>query len=147
MKSRRPTPEADEAEQRLAEAKILRGIVDEHFKADPNARLVVLGDFNDAMNSDAVKEIVGRGKTKLTDTRPAERNGDSAPVQTPNSGPRNVAWTYFFAADDTYSRMDYIFLSPAMTRDWLEDETRVLTLPNWGAASDHRPILASFQTR
>ena len=147
LKSRRPAPEADEAEQRLAEAKILRGIVDEHFKADPNARLVVLGDFNDAVDSDAVKEIIGRGKSKLTDTRPAERNGDNAPVQPPSFTPRSVAWTYFYAADDTYSRMDYIVLSPAMARDWLENETRVLALPNWGVASDHRPIVASFQTR
>ena len=147
LKSRRPTPEADEAEQRLEEAKILRGIVDDHFKADPNVRLVVLGDFNDAVGSDAVKEIIGRGKSKLTDTRPAERNGDAAPSQPPNSGPRNVAWTYYYGADDTYSRMDYILLSPAMARDWLENETCVLALPDWGVASDHRPILASFQTR
>ncbi len=147
LKSRRPAPEADEAEQRLEEAKILRGIVDEHFKAEPDARLVVLGDFNDAMDSDAVKEIIGRGKSKLTDTRPAERNGDPAPVRSPNSRPRNVAWTYYYGADDTYSRMDYILLSPAMARDWLENETCVLALPNWGVASDHRPILASFQTR
>ena len=79
LKSRRPVPDADEAEERLAEAKVLRGIVDEHFKADPDARLVVLGDFNDVKDSDAVKEIIGRGKFKLTDTRPAERNGDNAP--------------------------------------------------------------------
>ena len=147
LKSRRPTPEADEAEQRLEEAKILRGIVDDHFKSDPNARLVVLGDFNDAMDSDAVREIIGRGKSKLTDTRPTERNGDAASVQPTNSGPRNVAWTYYYGATDTYSRMDYILLSPAMARDWLEKETRVLALPDWGIASDHRPILASFQTR
>ena len=147
LKSRRPSPEADEAEQRLEEAKILRRIVDEHFKADPEARLVVIGDFNDAVNSDSMKEIIGRGKFKLTDTRPAERNGDAPPGQPPNFGPRNVAWTYYYATDDTYSRVDYILLSPALTRDWLPKETCVLALPDWGAASDHRPILASFQTR
>ena len=79
LKSRRPVPEADEAEERLGEAKILRGIVDEHFKANPNAKLIVLGDFNDVKDSDPTKEIIGRGKFKLTDTRPAERNGDNAP--------------------------------------------------------------------
>ena len=71
-------PEADEAEQRLEEAKILRGIIDDHFTNDPNAKLVVLGDFNDVKDSDAVKAIIGRGRFKLTDTRPAERNGDNA---------------------------------------------------------------------
>ena len=60
--------------------KVLRGIIDEHFKANPDARLIVLGDFNDVKDSDSIKEIIGRGRFKLTDTRPAERNGDNAPV-------------------------------------------------------------------
>ena len=78
LKSRRPVPEADEAEQRLQEAKILRGIVDKDFAANPNAKLIVLGDFNDVKDSDSTKEIIGRGRFKLIDTRPAERNGAGA---------------------------------------------------------------------
>jgi endonuclease/exonuclease/phosphatase family metal-dependent hydrolase len=146
LKSRLPSPVADEAEERLAEAKVLRGIIDGHFTNSPNARLVVLGDFNDVKDSDAVKEIIGRGKFKLTDTRPAERNGDSAPGPPPYFEPRNVAWTYFYGADDTYSRMDYILLSPAMTRDWAEAETYIPTIPNWGIGSDHRPIVVTLET-
>jgi endonuclease/exonuclease/phosphatase family metal-dependent hydrolase len=145
LKSRVPSPVADEAEERLAEAKVLRGIIDEHFTNNPNARLVVLGDFNDVKNSDAVKEIIGRGRFKLTDTRPAERNGDNAPAQPPYFEPRSVAWTYFYGADDTYSRMDYILLSPALARDWVKSETFIPTIPNWGAGSDHRPIIAAFE--
>jgi endonuclease/exonuclease/phosphatase family metal-dependent hydrolase len=103
LKSRLPSPIADEAEQRLAEAKVLRGVIDEHFKANPNAKLIVLGDFNDTKDSDSTKAVVGRGKFKLADTRPAERNGDSAPGQPPYFEPRNVVWTYFYGADDTYS--------------------------------------------
>jgi endonuclease/exonuclease/phosphatase family metal-dependent hydrolase len=145
LKSRLPSPVADEAEERLAEAKVLRGIIDGHFTNNPNARLVVLGDFNDVKDSDAVKEIIGRGKFKLTDTRPAERNGDSAPGPPPYFEPRNVAWTYFYGADDTYSRMDYILLSSAMTRDWVKEETYIPTIPNWGVGSDHRPVVATFK--
>src|ERR1035441_10244546 len=74
LKSRRPVPEADEAQLRLEEAKILRGIVDEHFKADADAKLIVLGDFNNVKNSDSTKEIIGRGKFKLTDTRPDRKS-------------------------------------------------------------------------
>ena len=146
LKSRRPVPDADEAEERLAEAKVLRGIIDNHFKADPNAKLIVLGDFNDTKDSDSTKEIIGRGKFKLTDTRPAERNGDNAPTQPPYFEPRNVAWTYFYGADDTYARIDYILLSPAMARDWVKAETYIPTIPNWGIGSDHRPIVATFKT-
>jgi endonuclease/exonuclease/phosphatase family metal-dependent hydrolase len=144
LKSRLPSPVADQAEERVAEAKVLRGIIDEHFTNNPDARLVVLGDFNDVKDSDAVKEIIGRGKFKLTDTRPAERNGDNAPGQPPYFEPRSVAWTYFYGADDTYSRMDYILISPALARDWQKAETYIPTIPNWGVGSDHRPIVAVF---
>jgi endonuclease/exonuclease/phosphatase family metal-dependent hydrolase len=145
LKSRVPSPVADQAEERLAEAKVLRGIIDSHFTNNPNARLVVLGDFNDVKDSDAVKEIIGRGKFKLTDTRPAERNGDNAPGQPPYFEPRSVAWTYFYGADDTYSRMDYILLSPALLRNQVPAETYIPTIPNWGVGSDHRPIVATLE--
>jgi endonuclease/exonuclease/phosphatase family metal-dependent hydrolase len=147
LKSRRPVPDADEAEERLGEAKVLRGIIDEHFKANPDAKLIVLGDFNDMKDSASTKEIIGRGKFKLADTRPAERNGDNAPGQPPYFEPRNVAWTYFYGADDTYSRMDYILLSPAMARDWVKVETYIPTISNWGVGSDHRPIVAAFNPK
>ena len=146
LKSRRPSPEVDEAEQRLQEAKILRAIVEQHFKANPNAKLVVLGDFNDVNNSVSTKEIIGRGKFKLTDTRPAERNGDNAPNENPRYEPRTVTWTHYYGLEDTYARIDYILLSPALASAWLPAETRVLTLPNWGVGSDHRPIVAGFST-
>jgi endonuclease/exonuclease/phosphatase family metal-dependent hydrolase len=146
LKSRRPVPEADEAQERLEEAKVLRGIVEGHFQADPDAKLIVLGDFNDEKNSDSTKEIIGRGKFKLTDTRPAERNGDNAPNPIPRFEPRNVTWTHYYGVEDTYSRIDYILLSPAMARCWLTNETYVLTMPNWGLGSDHRPIVAGFES-
>jgi endonuclease/exonuclease/phosphatase family metal-dependent hydrolase len=147
LKSRRPVPEADEAEQRLEEAKILRGIIDAHLTNNPNANLIVLGDFNDVKDSDAVKTVIGRGRFKLTDTRPAERNGDNPTNEDSRFDPRNVTWTEYYSKEDTYSRVDYILLSPAMARDWLTDDTYILTVPNWGVGSDHRPIVAAFNAR
>jgi endonuclease/exonuclease/phosphatase family metal-dependent hydrolase len=145
LKSRRAVPDADEAQLRLEEAKILRGIVDEHFKTDPNARLIVLGDFNDVKDSDSTKAIIGRGKFKLIDTRPAERNGDTATNSVPAFEPRNITWTHYYGKEDTYSRVDYILLSPATARDWVKSETYILRVPNWGVGSDHRPIVAAFK--
>jgi endonuclease/exonuclease/phosphatase family metal-dependent hydrolase len=145
LKSRRAVPEADEAEQRLAEAKILRGIVDRDLAARPNAQLIVLGDFNDVKDSDSTREIIGRGRFKLVDTRPAERNGDNTPAEHPWFEPRNITWTHYYGKEDTYSRVDYILLSPGMAHDWVKPETYVLTLPDWGIASDHRPIVATFK--
>lgn len=146
LKSRRPSPEADQAEQRLQEAKVLREIVDEHLKANPEARLIVLGDLNDVKDSPSTKEIIGRGKFKLTDTRPAERNGDNAPPEKPWYDPPRITWTHFYGKEDSYSRIDYILLSPAMAHDWLKSESFIPTIPNWGVGSDHRPIAAAFQT-
>ena len=146
LKSRRPSAEADEAELRLEEAKILRGLVDAKLARDPDANFVVLGDFNDVKNSDSTREIIGRGKFKLTDTRPAERNGDTDANENPRYAPRNVTWTHYYGVEDSYSRIDYILLSPAMASHWLRNETYIATVPNWGTGSDHRPIVAAFST-
>jgi endonuclease/exonuclease/phosphatase (EEP) superfamily protein YafD len=35
-------------------------------------------------------------------------------------------------------------LSPGMAKEWKQDETYILTIPNWAAGSDHRPLVATF---
>ena len=130
---------------RLEEAKRLRETIDARLAANPDLNLIVLGDFNDTCDSPSIRVLLGRGKHKLIDTRPAERNGDSAPSSNPAWAPRNVTWTHYFGRDDTYSRIDYILLSPAMARAWLRNETYVLTIGNWGVGSDHRPLVATFE--
>jgi len=146
LKSKLVTPDADPNEERLGEAKILRGIIDARLKKNPTAKLIVLGDFNDEKDSPALKEIIGRGKTKLFDTRPAERNGDHSSEDNFYHEPRNSAWTYFYGKNDTYSRIDYILLSPAIKQSWLANETYIPVIPNWGVGSDHRPVVAAFTT-
>lgn len=145
LKSKLALPQADEAEMRLEEAKILRGIVEARLAASPNANLVVLGDFNDGKDSASTKAVIGRNSRKLIDTRPAERNGDDAPGPESTREPRNVAWTHYYGTTDTYSRIDFILLSAGMAREWVTNETYVLTVPNWGLGSDHRPIVATFE--
>lgn len=145
LKSKRPVPEGDEAELRLQEAKLLREKVDAILKVKPDANLVVLGDFNNTKDSPSTKAIIGTGKFKLIDTRPAERNGDDAPNPNHRYSPNNITWTYYYGVEDTYSRIDYILLSPGMAREWIKSETYVLTMPNWGIGSDHRPIVAGFE--
>jgi endonuclease/exonuclease/phosphatase family metal-dependent hydrolase len=147
LKSRLPTPDADEAEERLGEARVLRGLVEVRLAREPDAKLVVLGDFNADKNSATLKELIGRGRRKLVDTRPVERNGDTARAEPPYNEPRDVAWTYYYGKDDTYSRIDYILLSPALKRHWLPAETYIPVVPNWGIGSDHRPVVAGFETR
>jgi endonuclease/exonuclease/phosphatase family metal-dependent hydrolase len=144
LKSRRPVPQANEADLRLSEATVLRGLIDIRLKENPKVKLIVLGDFNDVQNAASTKEIIGRGKLKLFDTRPAERNGDTAPNPNPHYAPRNITWTHYYGVEDSYSRIDYILLSPALKSDWLADQTYIPQVPNWGIASDHRIIVAGF---
>jgi len=145
LKSKRAIADADEAELRLEEAKLLREKIDARFAADPGANLVVLGDFNDTKDSPSTKAVIGRGRYKLVDTRPAERNGDNTPSPNPAWDPRNVTWTHYYGKEDTYSRIDFLLISPGLAREWVAKETYILTLPNWGVGSDHRPIMATFE--
>ena len=144
LKSKRPIAQADEAEMRLEEAKLLREKVDARLAANPDANVVVLGDFNDTKDSASTKAVVGRGKHKLLDTRPAEQNGDNVPSTNPAWDPRNITWTHYYGKEDTYSRIDYLLLSPGMAHEWTTNGTYVLTLENWGVGSDHRPLVATF---
>jgi endonuclease/exonuclease/phosphatase family metal-dependent hydrolase len=144
LKSKRTMTLADEAEVRLEEAKLLRGIIDARLAADPNANLVVAGDFNDTKDSASTKAILSRYSHKLVDTRPAERNGDPTGPDSPHEL-RNVAWTHYFSREDSYTRIDFILLSEGMAREWVTNQTYVLAVPDWGLASDHRPVLATFE--
>ena len=144
LKSRRAIPQAEESELRLEEAKLLRGIIDLHLKTNPEDNLVVLGDLNDTRDSAPIKAIIGRGRTKLLDTRPTEREVQPN-LQPPQRGElRTVSWTHYYSKEDTYSRIDYILLSPGMAREWSASGTFVLAQPNWGTGSDHRPVVAEF---
>jgi endonuclease/exonuclease/phosphatase family metal-dependent hydrolase len=144
LKSKRPVAVADESDLREQEALRLREIIDARLKANPNANLVVLGDFNDVQDSRSTKAIHGKSRAALVDTRPTERNGDTATGAKAGYSPRNVAWTYFYGKEDTYSRIDYLLLSRGMAREWETSGTFVLAVPNWGVASDHRPLIATF---
>ncbi len=144
LKSRRPTPEADEAELREQEAILLREKIDARLAANPDLKLIVLGDFNDLKDARSTRVLIGRGKNALIDTRPAERNGDNPPAADAHLALRKITWTHFYGKQDTYSRIDYILLSRGMAKGWNPAESYVLALPDWGVGSDHRPIIASF---
>jgi endonuclease/exonuclease/phosphatase family metal-dependent hydrolase len=147
LKSRRAVPDADEAEMRLEEARILRAKVDSLLAANPNVNLLVCGDLNDNYDAPSVKAVVASGKHKLVDTRPAERNGDNqANPSNPRWFARNVAWTHYYGKEDVFSRLDYILLSAGMAKKWVPQESFILHVPNWGMASDHRPIMVTIDT-
>jgi endonuclease/exonuclease/phosphatase family metal-dependent hydrolase len=144
LKSRRPSPIADEEEWRYEEAAALRRVIDARFAQDPAQNLAVVGDFNDLPDSKPVRAIMGRGTTRLFDTRPAERNGDDDSGADSTHPSRRIVWTHYYAKDDVYSRVDYILLGRGMRKYLLKDRTYILSTSNWGLASDHRPLVAAF---
>lgn len=144
LKSKRAVADADEAEMRNQEATLLREKVDALLNSRPDANFIVCGDFNDTRDTTAIRTVMGRGNKSLMDTRPAERNGDTIPSENPNWDPRRITWTHYYGKEDSYSRLDYILASRGMAREWRREGTYILTVPNWGAASDHRPLVAEF---
>ena len=145
LKSKRPVPEADQTELREQEARLLREKIDAHLKANPNAPLLVLGDFNDTRDTKPIRTVIGRGRAALVDLRPEEatRAGPDAPLTRTAA---NITWTYFYGREDTYSRFDYLLANRPLASRVVSELTCVFTLPWWREASDHRPVLATFST-
>ncbi len=140
LKSKHHAPGADESLLRLNESRFLRRRVDSLLKAKDDSNLIVLGDFNDIVDSAPLKVILGhRASDPLFDTCPREIASLS-----PSPKANGTAWTYHFSREKSFWRFDYILLSSGMKREWLKDGTHIFTRNNWHEASDHRPILATF---
>ena len=145
LKSKRQSPEADQELLRLEEATLLREKIDQHLGINPNRDLIVLGDFNDGIGTRVYSTLIGKGRNRLFDTQPHEKNGDSMPNQNPQYEPRRIRWTHYYAKEDLYSRIDMVLLSPSLRHFYRPEQSYVLALKNWGAASDHRPICVKLE--
>ena len=132
LKSKREVADGDQDALRLCEARLLRQHVDAILAAEPSARLIVYGDFNDTRGSAALRLITGNhgGADSLT----------ALPVQDTH-GER---WTHFWELHDIYSRFDFITVTRDLKREVDFTASRILDDPEWRDASDHRPLLAVF---
>lgn len=140
LKSKRPVAAYDEQEVREQEALRLRGVLDKLLAKDPSLKLVVCGDFNDTPDSRSIQSILGSGRRRLFDPRPTEWNPALPLVSRPLPSSRPITWTHYYAKDETYSRLDYILLSTGIRHSWKLVDAFVLATPEWGNASDHRPV-------
>ncbi len=131
LKSKLAAPE-DEALIRRHEALLLRTHLDKILAADPRVNLVCYGDFNDLKNEQTMHEITGpRGAPNyMTELLAKDRGGDR--------------WTHYWSAADLYSRIDYIFVSRALSREVVKDKCSVYRSDFWNEASDHRPVSAAI---
>ena len=129
LKSKREVEEGDEEEMRRNEAHLLRREVDAILTQDPQARLVVYGDFNDTRNSPSIRTVQGAGR-------------DPQALSTlPLKDSRGQYWTHYWDYQDVYSRFDYVMLSPALKDAADRDKSRIIDDADVAGASDHRPLL------
>lgn len=113
---------------RLSESVKLRQLLDQELAENPDARFMVMGDFNDTWESATLRTIVGEGSGELWSA--ASELGDDLP--------------------DTYNRgrfqsmIDFILCSPAMAKKYVKGSFRVVPGSTETTGSDHNPVVANF---
>jgi endonuclease/exonuclease/phosphatase family metal-dependent hydrolase len=103
LKSKR-TERKDDPEggiQRALEAEAVRDLVLARFPNPAQAKFMVVGDWNDTRGTRPVRALLKRGETVIGELVPA---ADS----------RGQVWTHYFRREDTYSRIDYLMVSPGL---------------------------------
>lgn len=113
--------------RRAGEAAAIRDRVLRRFPAPAEARFVVLGDCNDTRNSRPIAALQKRGKTEIAALLPA---ADS----------RGETWTYVYRREETYTRVDLVFVSPGLRASVQGEAARVYDGAGVREASDHRPV-------
>lgn len=145
LKSKREFPEYDQPDEtgqeiiRRKEAEILRSHLDERLRLNPAANILILGDLNDTMGSDALQVLSGR-KTDPVRMFPLWL-----------SDYHRDAWTHAHYPERQYALFDYAIASQGLFNEYSPSRSYVYREPagsppelRWDNASDHRPIVAAF---
>jgi len=133
LKSRLTSNNLDDlnsANQRIAESTVIRNYLKKNFFTSDTSRLLVVGDFNDNANSDALKrftEINKQNFLEMIDLR------DS----------RGEFWTYRNVVGGYYSRSDYFLVSKELMH--YVRRSGIFEDNGENLGSDHRLIWADFE--
>ncbi len=130
LKSKGGVPEAS-LPIRLGEARAIRRICDALLAERSTARFVICGDFNDTIDSEPIKTIIGTGAGAL---RPATDRLAAADRITYNREPHR-------------SQIDFVLCSPALAGCLRADSTRIVAGSEATIGSDHNPLVAEFDLR
>jgi endonuclease/exonuclease/phosphatase family metal-dependent hydrolase len=122
----------EEAEPiRIPEAQQVRRMLDEDLTANPDARIIVTGDFNDTWDSNTMKTIVGPSEGAMWSA--GSESQDPALV-TYNEEPHRTV-------------IDFLLCSPAMARQFVKGSYRNPQGSVESTGSDHNPISATFRVK
>jgi endonuclease/exonuclease/phosphatase family metal-dependent hydrolase len=115
------------ATQRLLEAGAVRDLMLARFPDPAVAKFIVCGDWNDTRDSKPVKTLTKRGEAIVGEILNA---ADS----------RGETWTHHYLREDSYSRIDYFLVSPALKPLVADGVAHIFDGPGVEKASDHRPV-------
>ena len=126
------TGDPESALQRALEAEAVRDLVLSRNPDPTKARFMICGDWNDTRGSRPVRALQKRGDLVIGELLPA---ADS----------HGEVWTHYWRREDTYSRIDYLLVSPALKPAVAGGCGRVYDGEGVSAASDHRPVVAELK--
>jgi endonuclease/exonuclease/phosphatase family metal-dependent hydrolase len=115
------------AMRRGGEATAVRDRVLQRFPTSGGGRYVILGDCNDGRTSKAAAFLQKRGKTEISTLL---HGGDS----------RGEVWSHAYRKEESYSRVDHIFVSPSLKPAVNDGVARIYDGDGVREASDHRPV-------
>jgi endonuclease/exonuclease/phosphatase family metal-dependent hydrolase len=118
--------------RRAGEATAVRDRVLQRFPQPATARFLILGDCNDHRNSRPVAALQRRGKTEIG-------------ALLPSVDSRGETWSYHYRREDSYTRVDLIFVSAALKPLIRDGTSRIYDGPGVRQASDHRPVFAVLE--
>jgi endonuclease/exonuclease/phosphatase family metal-dependent hydrolase len=121
--------ENDDPQKRLAEAQHTRGLADTVTANDPATAILVLGDYNDTPGSPPCDAVVGEDPDVYVDSADQVAEADR--------------WTFDFQG--SHELVDHQMASPLLAG--MRDKVAIQHGPEAAAASDHAPIIATYQIR
>ena len=117
---------------RAAEAEAVRDLVLARYPDPAAAKFLVCGDWNDTRDSRPVRALQKRGRTVIGELL---RASDS----------RGETWTHYYRREDSYSRIDYFMVSPALQPFVIGHRATIGDGLGVAVASDHRPVVVQLK--
>jgi endonuclease/exonuclease/phosphatase family metal-dependent hydrolase len=123
---------SDEPQKRLAEAAHTRKIADGIAAADPEAGILILGDFNDVPGSEPYKAVIGEGMDAYT----------NAPTL---ALPESSRWTYKYMG--ILELIDQQMSNPVLAGMLDKASIKISHSALVEDASDHAPVIATYDVK
>jgi len=124
----------ESAIQRQREAEAVRDLLLSRYPDPAKGKFLLCGDWNDISNSKPVRAITKRGDLTVGELLQAtDTHGET--------------WTYFYRREDTYSRVDYLMVSPALKPFVTTGGATIWDGPGVEDGSDHRPVVVQLKLK